>query len=120
MLGLPGIEEERRRQSGIAEAMAVIASHFEPLRHPELTSRLRKVLKRGRITAISLPLTPEIRLYLLDADYPRHALSREETEALMDDPPLLVLLLVLLLVQRAGSCPMDFGAQRSGGGPPGP
>ena len=64
-----------------------MSSHFDPLHHPHLTAHIRRVLKRGRITATSLPLTPEIRLYLLDADYPRHALMREETEALMDDPP---------------------------------
>jgi predicted nicotinamide N-methyase len=34
-----------------------------------------------------LPLTPEIRLYLLNEDYPQHNLTREETEALMNEPP---------------------------------
>jgi len=34
-----------------------------------------------------LPLTPEIRLYLLSHDYPQHDLTREETQALMNEPP---------------------------------
>jgi predicted nicotinamide N-methyase len=34
-----------------------------------------------------LPLTPEIRLYLLNEDYPQHNLTREETQALMNEPP---------------------------------
>ena len=34
-----------------------------------------------------MPLTPEIRLYLLNEDYPQHNLTREETEALMNEPP---------------------------------
>jgi predicted nicotinamide N-methyase len=34
-----------------------------------------------------LPLTPEIQLYLLNEDYPQHNLTREETQALMNEPP---------------------------------
>jgi predicted nicotinamide N-methyase len=34
-----------------------------------------------------LPLTPEIWLYLLNEDYPQHNLTREETQALMNEPP---------------------------------
>ena len=53
----------------------------------ELTERLRRVLKNGKITVTPLPLTPEIRLYLLGADYPQHDLAREEVRALMNEPP---------------------------------
>jgi predicted nicotinamide N-methyase len=55
--------------------------------HPGLTAHLRRILKNGKITATRLPLTPQIRLYLLDQDYPRHNLTREETQALMNEPP---------------------------------
>jgi predicted nicotinamide N-methyase len=34
-----------------------------------------------------MPLTPEIQLYLLSQDYPQHDLTREETQALMNEPP---------------------------------
>jgi predicted nicotinamide N-methyase len=34
-----------------------------------------------------MPLTPEIQLYLLSQDYPHHDLTREETQALMNEPP---------------------------------
>jgi len=60
---------------------------LEPPRHPELTKHIRRVLKSGKIMASPLPLTPEIRLYLLNQDYPQHSLTREETEALMNEPP---------------------------------
>jgi predicted nicotinamide N-methyase len=60
---------------------------IEPPPHPELTKHIRRVLKRGKILASPLPLTPEIRLYLLTQDYPQHSLTREETEALMEEPP---------------------------------
>jgi predicted nicotinamide N-methyase len=55
--------------------------------HPGLTAHLRRILKSGKITATRLPLTPQIRLYLLGQDYPRHNLTREETQALMNEPP---------------------------------
>ena len=34
-----------------------------------------------------MPLTPDIQLYLLNEDYPQHNLTREETQALMNEPP---------------------------------
>ncbi len=34
-----------------------------------------------------MPLTPEIRLYLLSHDYPQQALTDEERRVLMDEPP---------------------------------
>ena len=64
-----------------------MGSQIEPPRHPKLTAHIRRVLKSGKIMAIPLPLTPEIRLYLLNQDYPQHSLTREETEALMEEPP---------------------------------
>ena len=62
-------------------------SHFGQPEHTGLTDHIRRVLKTGKITATRLPLTPEIRLYLLNGDYPQHNLTREETEALMNEPP---------------------------------
>ena len=62
-------------------------SHFGQAEHPGLTEHIRRVLKSGKITATRLPLTPEIRLYLLNENYPQHNLTREETEALMNEPP---------------------------------
>lgn len=55
--------------------------------HFGLTEHIRRVLKKGKITATPLPLTPEIRLYLLSPDYPQYNLTREETQALMNEPP---------------------------------
>jgi len=62
-------------------------SHFNQPEHPGLTEHIHRVLKSGKITATRLPLTPEIQLYLLSRDYPQHNLTREETEALMNEPP---------------------------------
>jgi predicted nicotinamide N-methyase len=62
-------------------------SHPSQREHPRLTEHLRRVLKRGKIVATPLPLTPEIGLYLLNEDYPQHDLTREETEVLMSEPP---------------------------------
>jgi predicted nicotinamide N-methyase len=64
-----------------------MGSHSQKPQHPELTAHIRRVLKSGKIMASPLPLTPEIRLYLLNQDYPQHSLTREETEALMEEPP---------------------------------
>lgn len=55
--------------------------------HPGLTEQIRRVLKSEKISATRLPLTPEIQLYLLNEDYPQHDLTREETQALMNEPP---------------------------------
>lgn len=67
--------------------MPIDSSHFNPFEHPGLTEHIRRVLRGGRITATPLPLTPEIQLYLLNEDYPQQNLTREETQALMDEPP---------------------------------
>jgi predicted nicotinamide N-methyase len=55
--------------------------------HPGLTAHIRRVLKSGKINATRMPLTPDIHLYLLNQDYPQHNLTREETQALMNEPP---------------------------------
>ena len=67
--------------------MSISDSRFAPAEHPGLTEHIRRVLKTGKITATRMPLTPEIHLYLLNQDYPRHNLTREETQALMNEPP---------------------------------
>ncbi len=52
-----------------------------------LTFELRRLLKNAEIVATPLPLTPEIRLYLLRHDYRQEDLTDEERCVLMDEPP---------------------------------
>jgi predicted nicotinamide N-methyase len=52
-----------------------------------LTTELRRVLKDARLAPTPLPLTPDIRLYLLNDTYPQDRLSPEEIGRLMDNPP---------------------------------
>jgi predicted nicotinamide N-methyase len=52
-----------------------------------LTENLRRLLKDARIVATPMPLTPELRLYLLGHDYPQGALTDEERYVLMEEPP---------------------------------
>jgi predicted nicotinamide N-methyase len=52
-----------------------------------LTEKLRRLLKDAQIVATPMPLTPEIRLYLLSHDYPQEALTDEERCVLMEEPP---------------------------------
>ena len=52
-----------------------------------LTEKLRRLLKDAKIVETPLPLTPEIRLYLLSHDYPQEALTDEERRVLMEEPP---------------------------------
>ena len=52
-----------------------------------LTMTLRRLLKDAKIVETPMPLTPEIRLYLLSHDYPQEALTDQERRALMDEPP---------------------------------
>jgi predicted nicotinamide N-methyase len=52
-----------------------------------LTETLRRRLKHAKIVETPMPLTPEIRLYLLSHDYPQNALTDEERRILMDEPP---------------------------------
>jgi predicted nicotinamide N-methyase len=53
---------------------------------PELTALLSESLPGARIEAQALPLYPSLRLYLLNADYPQHALPPELALRLMDQP----------------------------------
>ncbi len=52
-----------------------------------LTEKLRGVLKDALLVPAALPLTPEIRLYLLNPDYPHRSFTDEERRVLMDEPP---------------------------------
>ncbi len=52
-----------------------------------LTEKLRRSLKDAKIVETAMPLTPDIRLYLLSHDYPQEALTDEERRVLMDEPP---------------------------------
>jgi predicted nicotinamide N-methyase len=52
-----------------------------------LTNALMRLLKGARVVKTPLPLTPEIRLYLLSPDYPQETLTEQERRALMDEPP---------------------------------
>ena len=52
-----------------------------------LTEKMRRLLKNAKIVETPMPLTPEIRLYLLSSDYPQGALTDEEKHVLMDEPP---------------------------------
>lgn len=57
------------------------------LAEQKLTEKLRRLLKDAKIVATPMPLTPEIRLYLLSHDYPQEALTDEERRVLMEEPP---------------------------------
>ncbi|MCK9504912.1 MAG: 50S ribosomal protein L11 methyltransferase [Porticoccaceae bacterium] len=52
-----------------------------------LESYLQQRIPGSRLEAAALPQVPELRLYLINSDYPRDGLSREQAEALMDNPP---------------------------------
>jgi predicted nicotinamide N-methyase len=94
-------------------------SHCNQPEHPGLTQRIRRVLKSGKIAATRLPLTPDIQLYLLNQDYPQHNLTREETQALMNEPPFWSFcwssgqVLAQWIIERKelveGRCVLDFG-----------
>ena len=51
-----------------------------------LQANLRRTISSGTIRPTSLPLAPEIVLYLLGDDYPRGRLPHEEMIAVMNDP----------------------------------
>ena len=53
---------------------------------PALTALLSETLPGARIEAQTLPLYPALQLYLLNADYPQHALPPELALRLMDQP----------------------------------
>ncbi|WP_372797875.1 methyltransferase [Litorivivens sp.] len=52
----------------------------------ELTALVERSVRGARIEQTRLPLVPEIELFLLNEDYPQHALSDEEIRWLMDNP----------------------------------
>lgn len=53
---------------------------------PTLTHLLSGSLRDARVEQTTLPLVPEISLYLLNADYPQGSLSADEVRWLMDNP----------------------------------
>lgn len=52
-----------------------------------LESYLQSRIPESRLEKIRLPQIPELSLYLINEDYPRDRLTREQALALMDDPP---------------------------------
>ena len=52
----------------------------------ELTALVERSVRGARIEVTPLPLVPEISLYLLNEDYPQHALTDDEIRWLMDNP----------------------------------
>ena len=52
----------------------------------ELTALLHERLASARAELMPMPLVPEIRLFLINEDFPQHALSREEMMAIMQRP----------------------------------
>lgn len=52
-----------------------------------LETYLQARIPGSRLERTQLPLAPELSLYLINADYRRDALTREQAEALMDNPP---------------------------------
>ena len=57
-----------------------------PVVEPDLTGLLSQSLPGARIEAQALPLCPQLRLYLLNPDYPQHALPPELALRLMEQP----------------------------------
>ncbi len=51
-----------------------------------LCEQLRRILPGARLEQTSLPAVPELRLLLLNEDYPQGALTPEEIRRLMDNP----------------------------------
>jgi hypothetical protein len=62
-----------------------------PCRTRELFTYLETYLQSripgSRLEKTRLPQAPELSLYLINEDYPRDGLTREQAEALMDNPP---------------------------------
>lgn len=54
--------------------------------HPQLTARLQSVLRSARTELMALPQTPDIELFLINADFPQSALSHDEMLAVMNYP----------------------------------
>lgn len=56
-------------------------------RHHALAKYLQQRIPGCRLEHSKLPLVPEVSLYLINHDYPRDGLNREQAQALMDSPP---------------------------------
>lgn len=54
--------------------------------HPQLTQCLQQVLSAAKAELTPLPQTPQLALFLLNADFPQSALSHEEMLAVMEYP----------------------------------
>lgn len=52
-----------------------------------LQERLRRVLPDACLVETPLPLTPRLKLWLLDADFHHHPYSAEESSTIMESPP---------------------------------
>ncbi len=52
----------------------------------QLTQNLRQTIKKGKLNKQSLPLCPEVALYLISNDYPKGQLEQEEMLAVMEKP----------------------------------
>jgi predicted nicotinamide N-methyase len=52
-----------------------------------LETYLQSRIPGSRLEKTQLPQVPELSLYLINEDYPRDGLTREQAEALMDNPP---------------------------------
>jgi predicted nicotinamide N-methyase len=55
-----------------------------------LETYLQSRIPGSRLKKTQLPQAPELSLYLINEDYPRDGLTREQAEALMDNPPYWV------------------------------
>lgn len=53
---------------------------------PNLTKKVAELLPQGRIESQILPQCPQIQLFLLNADYPQHALLPEQALRIMQEP----------------------------------
>ena len=52
----------------------------------QLTDNLRQTVKTGNLTRQSLPLCPDVSLYLISEDYPKDQLPHKEMLAIMEQP----------------------------------
>jgi predicted nicotinamide N-methyase len=52
-----------------------------------LQTYLQSRIPGSRLEKTRLPQAPELSLCLINGDYPRHGLTQERAEALMDNPP---------------------------------
>ncbi len=90
-------------------------THFQALEQ-----ELRKTISQARLEATELPLCPEVKLYLLTANYPRGPLPHEEMLAILEQPAYWAFcwasghVLARYLLQQpelvSGRTILDFGA----------